>query len=206
MSGPRFLKKRVLLLGGVACFVVGAILVLSSSAFMGGSQKPVLNNTDLKSLVLTQSELPSGWKIESQFSYGLYDFPGNETGSGGCGFNWTAVSGSGAYFTVHLYNYSSASEARHSLDLSKSILANISTCEYHEVESTGDYALRVKWNNSGHFVYPYSYESSSQSMFFQVGNIDCVMQLSYLSGFQNPDSAFSYMIILQEEKISTAVR
>ncbi len=165
-------------------------------------------NTDLKALILTQSELPSDWKTEVPFSYGSNSpLPGNITGAGGCGFNLTAESGAGAYLTVGLYNYSSAFEARYSIDRSMSIVANIDDSKMqYEIADTGDFAFKVKWNYSGQLVYPSPDQPPALSVFFQVDNITCVMRLSYLAAFLNADSVFNEMINTQEQKISAAVR
>jgi hypothetical protein len=206
MSDSRITKKRAVLLGVVVCVV--AVMVIASLGSIGGDQKSANRNTDLQSLVLTQSDLPSGWETEVPFSYGSQSpLPGEITGAGGCGFNLTAESGAGAYLTVGLFNYSSASEARHSLNLSLSIIANKSSSELqYWVVNTGDFAFKVKWNYSGQLVYPYSDMPPAISMFFQVGNVTCVMRLSYLAGFSNADSAFSEMVNTQEQKLSEAIR
>ena len=120
------------------------------------------------------------------FSYGSQSLlPGNITGAGGCGFNLTAESGAGAYLTVALFNYSTASEAKYSLDRSMSIIANKSSSELqYWVVDTGNYAFKVKWNYSGQLVYPYSDMPPALSIFFQVGNVTCAMRLSYLAAYR----------------------
>lgn len=199
MTRPSGSKKKIALLGIAGCVIVVVLLVAPIGVMDMGKTSPV-ESTDLKDLVINESDLPSGWEVSKPFSRGSCSYPGNFTDGGDCTFNYTSSLGTGAFLYVRLFNYSSISQARYSIDSLYAALLKDPTHDQHEVVDIGDFAVREKQNSS--IIAGYN---RSTALWFQIGNYSGVLYLSYLHSYQNVDQSFTEIIQRQEHKISAVV-